>query len=296
MSLRTQRSHTRRTEQSSQTQRSPPALLAANSRTAGNTNFERDFSGVRVQRQPKPKGDPLLEARRIAFQKSLGQSGELEKINGPIARAIAHAYVHRTMPLRATQSIDDRVQRGPAQVDSEEFVYASIVQALDVTKSGKTLNASEWKWRPLTDPNKGKRDDALTEIGLWAADEYLGGTTLKDIAIDKAKDFASEYSAKWLAKRGLVVTARMFGPVGAVISAFELAFSLSDLMKTLKKPLKRPLYRNEIILRDVMAWLDDGSKAKEEAEKNAKEAAEAKQALDHPSIRVMVPDKLRVGR
>jgi len=238
-----------------------------------------------VQLQAAPEKDPKPAMLAAQFQELMQQKTAREKVNAPIAHAIAAAYVNRSdrpqrrtmvTSLHAISYAESRLPQPPEE-PTEAEVYTAIVDALDVfTVPG---NATKWKWRAGIDPNEGRRGTALSEIGKWTINKAL------PMGIEKLTDAAIGCVATWAGAGGLWAVVEI-ARGGKVKEKLEIAFSIVELIQTLKKPGKRPLYKYEQLLSDVMTWM-----AREQAKAAAQAAAEARAARKF----IAVPDALRVA-
>jgi hypothetical protein len=229
-----------------------------------------------LQRQP----DPNKTRFRTLFQKMMDDHDLVAKINGPLARQLAKAYVNRPeskpteQELHTTSYFADRVKYGAALSRSEDDVYNALVGALDMTRLAKGNKVENWAWVPV--PEKVGSDDALVEIGRFAVAEYLGGNDLSEVLVAQAKDYAFDIAIAWLEKRGMIAIAEIATGVGAVVGYFTLAFSTLELLILLSKAENPEMSKDEIIVSEVKAWLSRD----QTAAKAAADAASAQKSLD----------------
>ena len=281
--------------------------------------------------------NPRLEILRESFQKMREKQELNEEINGAMARELARAYMNRPKgPLHATQYVDDRVK--PGEEPSENEVCDAILGGLDIKKMARGNKSTDWGWKPstATAPEEGTGHDALVEIVEYGADLYkttrsrptksrstktgstsqsslvkiagygtaasVGGPAINAIATkemtEEIKDFAVEYTAKWLARKGLVAIAQILTGSWVIYGFFECLYSTLELLTLLTKPAKKEISKSERIVADVRGWLLREQGLVEEAQKAAQEAAaleEGRKTLKFEP-KIAVPDALRVGR
>jgi hypothetical protein len=198
----------------------------------------------------------------------------MEQVNGPMAHALAKAYINRTgklVELHATPYIADKVQAGSPKPWSEAEVYTALVGALDVTKMGKA-------WVPRAGAEVPKGDGVWLEVGKYLISDFIGGTDIKGIAWSQAKDATLKLSVGWLKRKGLVAIAEIATGVGAIVAFFDFVCTTLELLIWIQEHSEeRKLSKDEIIVSDVKTWLRETEEEAESAKKAAQEAAEAAQ-------------------
>jgi hypothetical protein len=256
------------------------------------------------QTQPKQAtGKSVADVEQEAFQKMLEKHWLNEKVNGPMARELARAYVNRPkIGALATPYIKDWINPNISKEPSEADVCHAILGALDIKKLGKGDKASDWTWKPAAS-EEGMRDEAPAEIAKWGIREQFGGNTPEEIVEAQIKeaiqDAAEKFATRWLEKKGLEVFLEIISGVGTVVGIYSTVISVLELLILLQKPVKKEMSKQDKIAEDVRGWLA-GEQAKAAAlQKAAQENAEFKESLKSPykhEIYVPAPVSTRVIR
>lgn len=210
------------------------------------------FALLQKQAEGTP-GGPDAELLHQSFQQMLDRQNLLEQLNGPAARALAHAYVNRAanLPaasLSATPYYADRVK--PSAYGEEE-IYKALLGALDMTRMGKAKSAASWVLRASPEqPDK---------LGEWAAKKFLpAGRTDKEIIeeleLKYAKKGAVKLGVEWYASKGLTIVAELESGIGTILGIFDMICTGLELMTILFQPTKA-VSKEEQIVADVRNWL-----------------------------------------
>jgi hypothetical protein len=207
-----------------------------------------------LQKQAEgPPGGPDADLLHQLLQRMLDRQKLLEQLNGPVARALAHAYVNRAANLNAaslsaTPYYADKVK---PTAPGEEEVYKALLGALDMTRMGKANSAASWVLRAAPEqPDK---------LGEWAAEKFLPAGTNDDEIIEElelkyAKKGAVKLGVEWYASQGLKIVAELESGIGAVLGVYDMICTGLELMTILFQPTKA-VSKEEQIVADVRNWL-----------------------------------------
>lgn len=246
-----------------------------------------------IQRKPeldnKKKSDkslqPQPEFNQKAFHAMLEKSRLMDEIKRPIAETLAKEYVP-SIPAPTPQSV--MTYSGglssvpePIYAPSVNRVTDAITYWMDIKKTGKGNNASdwEWHWRGESDTKKKtsqEKDDEVYEV--------VASNVKEELVIKGA-----EISAEFIGNRLLKAVVGVIVPAYGLYCIIKLPFELFDLLKLLKS-LREPSAREETkwekesaeIVDKVRAWLQ-----------SKQEAAEFEDSLKKPKY--YVPDNPKDG-
>jgi hypothetical protein len=235
-----------------------------------------------VQMQPNPTTSQIP-----GFQKMIEGWISIDKIKGPLIRALAKEYVNRPgrievqdIGLHATPYIADKLNPRAFGEPSEARVVDALYPVMDLKKGDK---ATDWSLGLAGEsgPEMKSGDERRLEVAQFATEQAISKTfkeTSVDLGIVGVKTLAtgqfsavsaveaiSEPAAEWIMKDVLRVSAKVVGKALPIIGWIWTAYDVIDLLISLNAPAEKDLspYQMESanIVAGVKAYLEGKQQA-----------------------------------